>query len=427
MKNSFYNIPISLDNERILCFNTLRNKSILLTKKDFHALQNSLETIPPKKYCVLKDNGFLIDDDFDELAYIDEIHSKSIDNSVYDLTIMPTLDCNLRCWYCFEKHIKGSHLTTDISCSIEHFAQNILRNDTFSALKITMFGGEPLMYFKEEVFPLLKKIKDFATSIKKKVYFNFITNGVCIVEDTIPMFKELQASFQISIDGYREKHNKVKKSLAIPQPYDVVMRAIHLLSESYDALINLRINYDDETLLHIDEVIKDLLDIKRKNIKVHLERVWQTRKTKGFVDLKKILDLFILNRFNVSYLNFIRKGTPCKSSLNNQSVISYDGSIYKCTGRDFTSQLQEGRLIDGRIVWDENKLNKRMDIITYKNDKCLNCKFLPICWGPCNQKMLENPCNIQYYCQLDNMEISIEDFIKYRVNNELIRQENEKD
>lgn len=77
-----------------------------------------------------------------------------------------------------------------------------------------MFGGEPLLHFKEEVYPLLRSIQDFALEVGKKTYFNFITNGVCITDDTIPLFEKLNASFQITIDGYREKHNKIKRAVS---------------------------------------------------------------------------------------------------------------------------------------------------------------------------------------------------------------------
>ena len=425
MKESFYNISVSLNNGKTLIFNTLRNRFILLHKK-IQVLTN--EELEPKLCALLIENGFIVDEAIDEFSLIEEFHTKSINTSVYDLTIIPTLDCNLRCWYCFEKHIVGSRLTAEISSNIFHFTKNILGSDEITELKVTMFGGEPLMYFKEEIYPLLKKIQDFALEIGKNVSFNFITNGICITDDTIPLFEELNASFQISIDGYRDKHNKVKRSRLITEPYDVVMRAIHLLSEKYNARINLRINYDNETLSHIDEVIKDIVDIKRKNIRIHLERIWQTKEDRNKpLNIKGVIDLFLLNKFNVTYLNMVRFGNSCKASQKNQSVISYDGKIYKCTGRDFTAKLQEGELKNGLIEWDNEKLQKRMNIVTYDNPKCMACKFLPICWGPCCQKLLENPNGIEKFCQLNRMEMTIEDFIKYRVNNELIRQENEKD
>ena len=102
MKNSYYNITIPLSNGRILLFNTLRNKFIILNQE--------IETLNDKNldielYSVLVKNGFIIDEETNEFSLIEEIYKKSINSSVYDLTIMPTLDCNLRCWYCFEKHI----------------------------------------------------------------------------------------------------------------------------------------------------------------------------------------------------------------------------------------------------------------------------------------------------------------------------------
>ena len=425
MKNSYYNISVPLCEGKILLFNTLRNKSVLLSKDIETLIEAGMNS---EYYSLLYENGFIVEDDVDEFSFIETFYDKSINTSVYDLTIMPTLDCNLRCWYCFEKHIIGSRLTPNVSNNILHFAKGILDSDEITELKVTLFGGEPLMYFKEEVYPLLKDIQDYALKVRKNTFFNFITNGVCITEEVVPLFERLGASFQISIDGYRNKHNKVKGNRFIPNPYDVVMKAIHLLSERYDARINLRINYDNETLSHIDEVIKDIIDIKRKNIRVHLERVWQTKEDKkNPLNIKKIIDLFLLNKFYVSYLNMIRLGNSCKASQKNQSVVSFDGKVFKCTGRDFTSELQEGELVDGQLVWNEEKLQKRMNIVTFRNSKCMKCKFLPLCWGPCCQKLLENPDGVEKYCQLNNMEISVEDFIKYRINNELIRQENEKD
>ena len=103
----------------------------------------------------------------------------------------------------------------------------------------------------------------------------------------------------------------------------------------------------------------------------------------------------------------------------NELVVSYDSKIYKCTGRDFTCSLQEGELsIDGTIIWDEEKLDKRLSIKTYDNPMCRKCKLLPMCWGPCCQKQIENNNNnLDKYCQLNHMEMSLDDYILFRFNN----------
>lgn len=73
------------------------------------------------------------------------------------------------------------------------------------------------------------------------------------------------------------------------------------------------------------------------------------------------------------------------------------------------------------------QLKKRLKIKTYDNDMCRNCKFLPLCWGPCCQKQLESPQNdLTRYCQKQNMELSIADYVRYRFNNAYIIPNNHK-
>lgn len=103
-----------------------------------------------------------------------------------------------------------------------------------------------------------------------------------------------------------------------------------------------------------------------------------------------------------------------------QAVVSYDGAVYKCTGRDFTEDHQEGVLDEnGNIIWDKEKYKKRILIRTFDNPQCKSCKFLPLCWGPCNQKLLETGVtDITRYCQIQHMEMSLDDYVIYRFNNQ---------
>lgn len=67
------------------------------------------------------------------------------------------------------------------------------------------------------------------------------------------------------------------------------------------------------------------------------------------------------------------------------------------------------------------KLEKGVSQKTYDNNHCMSCKLLPLCWGPCNQKLLETPGDVMRYCQLRNMELSLDDYVEYRFNNELLK------
>lgn len=175
------------------------------------------------------------------------------------------------------------------------------------------------------------------------------------------------------------------------------------------------------------ELIEQLGDIDRNKIGVHLERVWQTeRSLHGNEELQAIIHQWLANGFKVSYMNMGRRSFSCKASAKNQVVISWDGAVYKCSGRDFTDSQKEGQLMpDGTIKWDEDKLKKRLDIVTWDNPMCRECKFLPLCWGPCCQKQLEtSDSNLARYCQKRIMEMSITDFVKYLFNNTCINPAN---
>ena len=72
-------------------------------------------------------------------------------------------------------------------------------------------------------------------------------------------------------------------------------------------------------------------------------------------------------------------------------MINYDGSIHKCNGRTLSPLTKYGVLNnDGSLDIDENLLAKRLAVATFENKECLSCKMLPVCMGPCSQKMLEH-------------------------------------
>lgn len=432
MKGSRYNILVKNKDRNTICYNTRLDSFCVLANPDAELLKTDVEKLAeksPKMFEALCEAGYIVEDDCDELALASQEYDNAInDPSTFYLTLLPSLDCNLRCWYCFEKHVVGSRMSQEVSDAIFAFVKDKLADENIKQLQVELFGGEPLLYFETELYPLLKKIKDAAAEAEKFVSFFFVTNAVCINDGNIPLFEDLNASFQISIDGSKERHDKVK---FIPETgegtFDSMLKTVKALTERLDRVyINLRINYDDETLPQMPELIEQLGDIDRNKIGVHLERVWQTGGSPfDNEELQAIIHQWMANGFKVSYMNMDRRSFSCKASAKNQVVISWDGAVYKCSGRDFTDSHKEGQLMaDGTIKWDEDKLKKRLDIVTWDNPMCRECKFLPLCWGPCCQKQLETPGDLERYCQKRHMEMGIAEFVKYKFNNAYINPAN---
>lgn len=164
-------------------------------------------------------------------------------------------------------------------------------------------------------------------------------------------------------------------------------------------------------------IIKDIEDLDRKKIYIHLERVWQTRDS---IDesqkelLKECIYKLAQNGFQVGHGVFGNKAFSCPAEVFNYAVINYNGLVYKCNGRTLTPETAEGELLSsGEIKWDQSKLVKRLSRTTFENDQCLKCPMLPKCMGPCSQKQMEAGWgNIKDICSMNSFDISIKDYLK---------------
>ncbi|WP_321480164.1 radical SAM/SPASM domain-containing protein [uncultured Bacteroides sp.] len=424
MKNSEYNFILELNNKWYI-YNSMSNKFAWISKSVSTFLRsNEIDKIDRIGLNILHENHFIIPNDVDEAKEVVDFYKKSVSQDIYSLTILPTLDCNVSCWYCFEKCVKNSRLSDFTSTSIlNHLNLIIQTKPQIKKFQIELFGGEPLLYFKDNLYPLLEQMKYLADSNEKDISFLFITNGLCLNEKVIRLLKPFKPNFQISIDGYKKKHDSIKKIVGQEDKsaYDIVMKNIHLLISLLESHVTLRINYDDNTLLHINEVLESLKNIPRNKLSIHLERVWQTKgkkiepNSKLKENIKKIID----HGFYVTYMNFFKKGFSCKTSKINHAAISYNGDVYKCTGRDFTLDTREGILAtDGHIKWETEKHTERLAIETYNNAICKKCKLLPLCYGPCSQKYIEmrkSGKTIEDLCQLKMSEMSVDEYIMLRL------------
>lgn len=424
MKVSNYNIFLNSDKGRLI-LNTLTDSYVFVNEEEVKILQNSeritQDLFDSNRINYLKNAGILINNDFSELEYLKNKYSMETHNSeVFNLTILPTLDCNVHCWYCFENRNIGSRITSDVKNNILLYIQNILKErPNIEELSIELFGGEPLLHYEEDLDCFLHNIKEIVEKLNKKVTFLFVTNGLCLTEDVINCLKDLNPQFQISIDGYKERHDKIKvleKQVDV-STYDLVINNLKNICKHDNVHVILRLNYDDQTLKRITEVFSDVKDIDRNKISIHFERVWQTKRfdVKINQDLIDAWKLFAAHGFNVTYLKFFHTGASCMSSKIDQVAISYDGKIYKCTGCDFAKTEEDGLLENnGRIKWNGNKERERIQIQTYDHQNCLTCKMLPLCWGPCCQKHLIKKRRVMDTCQLKSMEMPLDSYLLLR-------------
>lgn len=419
-KESYYNNIVKIE-DMFLLFNSLTKSHLILSEELYNVFENykedfkKLEKINGSFYKVLKNNGFIVELDCNEKEYVNNLRFlNKFDNNQYDLTINPSMSCNLKCWYCYENHIEKSMMNFITADKIIKHIKMQFNITHFKKLHLSFFGGEPLLN-KRIITYIVDKVNSFCNEFTINFTISFTTNGTLFNDIFLNFLSKYKVRFQITLDGDKKLHDKVRYfKNSNKGSYDCILKNIEkICNKMEDYSITLRINFNEDTLDNIKNAIDQLSGIKSKdNIVISLHKVWQINEDK--INSKKIFEIisYINTKgFKVNYPH-LEISSPCYADSFNQAVVNYDGKIYKCTARDFTKHAADGELIEnGMIIWNlDKRLNRH-----YKNIQsiCRDCKLLPACSGICSQLCLEHE---NQKCHLENSNFTKDDFVIYNFN-----------
>ncbi|MDE6269345.1 MAG: radical SAM protein, partial [Muribaculaceae bacterium] len=290
MKSSRYNYILYSDSHSYW-YNTLTHSFFRLSKglgEKIEGLSGDIEQLreaAPTYFEKLVNFGFVVEDDFDELEALRLRHRESVNKKDYFLIILPTLNCNYSCWYCIQDHI-SSVMSEETMESIKRHIEYMIDVEKIESLHLEWFGGEPFMFFNRVVEPLSR----FALELCEKKGIPFrngaTTNGYFISNEIIPQLKELKfVQFQITLDGEKQFHDKVKFTKGCESTFEHVLRNINdILVSNEDTTMILRINYTHETLTPkiVEQVNQFISESVRKRVVITPKKVWQENTDKDF-------------------------------------------------------------------------------------------------------------------------------------------------
>ena len=428
-KQSKYNYVIPQD-ERFVYFNGISTRSFSTSAEEHDKLKSlfgdpiSFEMSHPTVFKKFTEWGFFVKQDVDEVDILRYRHKmKVIDSRDYHLVINPTLECNFSCWYCYQEHPKG-YMSEKTKQMVMSHIKYMIEKKHITQLDLGWFGGEPLLYFDEVVYPISSYAKLLCGKHNIPYRAQITTNGSKIDLAMIKKMKEIRlTSFQITIDGDPKRHNLIRNEKGKPS-FDTIMNNIYNLCENIeDVRITLRLNYDNKTLESEDvkKVFEAIPKKYRKSIFPSFHRVWQTVKNQNadagsIIENRKQLSLYEyckdLGFMATSPANAFAIGRhyKCYADRGYHTEINYDGKVYSCTARNYSEESEIGSLLEnGEIIYNTEMRVKKLSKAPFENEMCLQCRYLPICLGPCYQKAMEtDKKRLSDICNLKHTEVSPE-------------------
>lgn len=398
MKESKYNFHLR-DNTGMIIYNAKSDEVIALNPQlaDIYEERRenpvSIKEIHPDLYAYLVEKGVFVGKALDETAdYIDMRKKEEGEAQEYTIIINPTLACNMKCWYCYETHNNMPAMNVKVKMAITALIKRLSEAGKITRLNLSFFGGEPLLYFDRIVIDIINEAKQLCHIKGIKLSIHFTTNAFLLTETILAQLKGTDTSFQITIDGNRHIHDTIRKTKSDQPTYSTIVRNIHT-AVSMGFPVGVRFNYTSKSLPSFIDVLSDfqhLPSARKELLNFTFQRVWQDHEGDLALIEKKVEEIeqafekanLHINPSNDFFVPY------CYADSRNTVVINYNGDLYKCTARDFSSKNKEGVLTsDGNLKWNERN-NKRMSI-RFGSDFCRKCIIYPICHGGCSQMKLE--------------------------------------
>ena len=430
MKISMYTFLFEIDS-KFYAYNTLSNAlieiaedtyKILLVNKNRHTPLQEKDLGCDELYQTLKENHMITENDRDEFLLYKSIILAGRSINILNLTIAPTMDCNYSCSYCFENCKRNIYMTEKVISSIIKFIEQY---ENIKNIHVVWFGGEPLLGIKqiESLYRKMILIPD------KNYSFSIISNGFLISPDIIKLFKEMKSQhIQITLDGLKETHNKIKFTKNENDTFSRTIKNIDLLASSAPEIrISIRVNMNKENSSEFITLYSFILQRYKSNPLIGIYPAFITStssKSSSSCSLlfnrqekSEFIQQLYYDRGIVTNLCGYPDSSFTECSIRNKHTFTIDpeGYLYKCWEIIGDQKYAIAKLdSEGTIQSiDQKILNRYLYAADPLEDKtCSKCPYLPICFGGCPHKRIENIFKDKHYDTCTYLKGSLKEFIK---------------
>lgn len=354
------------------------------------------------------EDGLWVNSSIDIINYYLKFIEKSHRYWQHNISIVltTTLECNARCFYCYESGVRHGSFKIE---QIDDLIRFISTLDLSKGMQLVWFGGEPLLNME---------FMDAVSARLKQEHINFVsylvTNGSLLSEEIIDRkFKHWNiCDMQVTIDGTEEEYENIKNySDGIRSHYNHILKIIHTAAQN-GVNVNIRLNFSQSNTNDLYELLTELEArySKLETITFYpafLAGIKNYIPEKDRVDIIKNMLRIIKNPSKISFLNkfySLPKISPCHRFSDKAFAIDVNGDIYTCEHNVGRTEKAIGNISTGLFHEDT-----RCDMPPIRQD-CIECKFLPKCCGGCdsNYQNGDIACMIEKYMIQGYLEYLLE-------------------
>lgn len=357
---------------------------------------------------------------------------KIIYANTMNITIIPTMDCNFKCIYCFEEH-KNIETTFNIENAIINFIKKNIIKHRLKYVYISWFGGEPLLK-KNVILNIMKKVKFLGDNYGVTILSDITTNGYLLDVNTFEQLLSVGILFyEITIDGFAETHDLFRPLKNGSGTYTQIVENLKKIKKAFPQKIFhiiIRTNIDKNSASVYPSFVKEHKRIFQEDSR--FEFCCSSINNWGGKDINNIKKNLFDNIYQASdYINNPNIRTEkysiatkslshmrCNAGKANGFVIMPNGELKKCVKLLNNENPQEIKDLNnighidtnGNAFIDESK-NARFITLPQLNDDCKQCCWLPICFAsncPANIATNRTPkCKIKNHKETDFINDSL--------------------
>jgi uncharacterized protein len=322
--------------------------------------------------------------------------------NVRDLVlVLPlTARCNMQCTYCYQvihgdfqgdRAVDVGDWTADRIEALGRFVGYRLAEDGYEAVQVRWYGGEPLLRL-DLMETIGTRIAAETKKAGRRLHGMVVTNGVRLTPRAIEVLRRFAVDrLEISLDGPRQTHDRLRPLRTGRSTYDLVLAAIERAADEFREVV-FRVNVHTTNAEAIAGWLEEIAPrARRSNIWLKFKLVEGDRANTLDYPAFAALTLryrLVCRRLGLRVLQGALTTETCPAIRKNYYIVQPDMRVYKCP-QNLGSEDHVGSVAADGAFHPTWRLAHWTGFHVAKSPGCDTCAHLPHCHGGCpyNQVM----------------------------------------